>query len=128
MGTLGFSFTGLIFLCCLFIPNGLYALRCPPKDPVRLRENRVLWIFEKTGQVLCTVLVLISEDINFHGLTPWAAWLAASALLMLLYLACWFRYFLGEHETRDFLRPVWGIPLPLASLPVTAVVLLAVYG
>lgn len=65
-GTPGFSYLGLIFLCCLFLPNSFYGLH-PPADRLKIEENRVLLVFERVGQVLCTVLLLIFEDFNPHG-------------------------------------------------------------
>lgn len=126
-GTFGFSYTGLIFLCCLFIPNILYGLNLP-KDLVKTRESRILVIFERIGQALCTVLVLVFEDFNFRGFDSRFIWLVAATALMLIYLLCWGRYFLGEHLQRDFYRPFLGIPLPLAVLPVAAALLLSIYG
>lgn len=126
-GTLGFSYTGLLFLCCLFVPNILYGMH-PPTDGLKIRENRVLLVFERVGQALSTVLVLIFDDLNIHGVRPWTIWLGAAFLLMALYLLCWGRYFRGGHVSGDFYRPFLGIPLPLAVLPVAALFLLSVYG
>lgn len=126
-GTLGFSYIGLVFLCCLFIPNIFYGLH-PPKDPLKIKENKILLALERTGQVLCTVLVLIFDDFNIHQINLWTVWLGIALLLMILYLLCWGRYFLGKHVSRDFHRPFLGIPLPLAVLPVAAVFLLSIYG
>ena len=126
-GTLGFSYIGLLFLCCLFVPNILF-VKHAPKDPVHFKQNRFLLTLERAGQALCTTVVLIFDDFNMHALSPWTLWLAAAFVLMALYLLCWARYFRGAHETMDFLRPLFGIPLPLATLPVAAVFLLSVYG
>lgn len=127
MGTFGFSYIGLIFLCCLFIPNILFTLY-PPKDKLVIQENNLLLVFERLGQALCTILVLIFDDFNFHGINRRTIWLIGFFLLIFLYLICWIRYFRGSHETKDFLKPFLGIPLPLAVLPVAAVFLLSVYG
>lgn len=127
LGTFGFSYIGLIFLLCLFVPNILYA-KNPPKDALIIKENRVLLFFERIGQVLCTALVLIFDDLNVKGISLWTIWLGAALVLMIMYIVCWIRYFRGEHISRDFLIPFLGIPLPLAVLPVTSVLLLAVYG
>jgi hypothetical protein len=127
MGSFGFSYTGLIFLLCLFVPNILYVLY-PPKDKIKVPENKILLAFERTGQALCTILVLIFDNFNIHEINYWATWLGLAALLMAAYLLCWARYFLGPHESKDFFRPFLDIPLPLAVLPVAAIFLLSVYG
>lgn len=126
-GTFGFSYMGLLFLCCLFIPNILYAHNLPV-DPLKIHENRVLLVLERAGQVLCTALVLLFSSLNPHGFDVWSVWLFAAVLCMIEYLLCWGRYFLGSHTSADFYRPFLGVPLPLAVLPVTAFLLLAVYG
>ncbi len=126
-GTLGFSYVGVIFLCCLFIPNIFYGLHLPT-DNLKISENRILLAFERTGQVLCTAMVVIFDDFNIHEINLWSIWLCIAFILMALYLFCWGRYFAGNHVSRDFYRPFLGIPLPLAVLPVAAVLLLSVYG
>ena len=127
MGKLGFSYVGLIFLCCLFLPNLLYAFH-PPKDKTEVRENKILLAFERTGQASCTVLVLVFDHYNIHTINYRTIWLGLASVSMLLYLLCWARYFLGAHESRDFFRPFLGVPLPLAVFPVAAALLLSVYG
>lgn len=127
MGGLGFSYIGLIFLCCLFIPNIFYGLNLPV-DFKEIKENKILLVFERAGQVLTTTLVLIFDDLNIRKIDFWTIWLGAAGFLMLLYLMCWRRYFTGKHVSADFYRPFWGIPLPLAVLPVAAVFFLSVYA
>ena len=130
MGNLhfGFSYVGLIFLLMLFVPNALWA-KYPPKDYGKYakNENRILLILERIGEVAVTCLVLISEDLNVR-LEPRLAWLIAAFALMILYEIFWIRYFRSERTMQDFYGSLLGIPVPGATLPVIAVLLLAVYG
>lgn len=126
-GTLGFSYTGLIFLCCLFVPNILFAKNLP-KDRFRIEENAALTAVERAGQCLTFVLLLIFDDLNIHAIDLWTLWLGGALLLMAAYIICWVRYFTGKRVLSDMYRPFLGIPIPLAVLPVAAVLLLAVYG
>jgi hypothetical protein len=93
-----------------------------------VRENRLLVIFERTGQVLCTLFLLTGDDSPVRVLSFGLVWLCASWILMVLYWFCWGRYFRGAHAARDFYRPFLGIPLPLAVLPVCAAFSLSIYG
>jgi len=47
---------------------------------------------------------------------------------MLLYEIYWIRYFKSEKTMRDFYGSLLGIPVPGATLPIAAFLLLAVYG
>ena len=127
MGHFGFSYIGLITLLLLFIPNLLWT-RCQPADYSAENENRVLMIFEKAGQVLVTCIALIFSDFNLQTLSPWLIWLVLAAVAMALYEFCWIRYFIGEHTVASFYRSLWGIPVPLAVLPVVAFFCLGIYG
>jgi len=127
LGTFGFSYIGLIYLLMLWIPNSLWARRLPEGyDPSG--ENKVLLIFERVGQVLCTASVLLFIDYNPQTIKPWTAWFILSAMLMLLYEAYWVRYFRSKRTINDFYRPFFGVPAPGATLPVIAFLLLGIYG
>lgn len=127
MGHFGFSYVGLIFLAMLFIPNIIWSKNQPqgykPKN-----ENKILLAFERVGEVLTTVLVLIFDDINFHGWSAWCLWLIAAFVLMVMYELWWIRYFRSERRLSDFYSGFLGIPLAGATLPVAALFLLGVYG
>jgi hypothetical protein len=127
MGHFGFSYIGLIYMLMIQIPNIMWARRKPEGyDPSG--ENKVLLVFERIGQVLCTVAVLIFNDTNPQKWEPWILWFFASALLMLFYEGFGVRYFRGKHTLRDFYRPCLGVPAPGATLPVAAFLLLGIYG
>jgi hypothetical protein len=126
-GTFGLSYVGLAFMLAIEIPNIAWAKRKPTGyDPSG--ENRALGLIERIGQVLCTTAVLLFRDTNPHGWEPWIAWLLAAITLMLLYEGFWLRYFRGPRSLHDFYRPLLGIPVPGASLPVAAFLLLGIYG
>ena len=127
MGHFGFSYIGLIYMIMIQVPNIMWARRKPEGyDPSG--ENKVLLIFERAGQVLCTVTILFFSDTNPQKWEPWIAWLIVSALLMLLYESYWIRYFRGNRTLRDFYRPFLGVPTPGAALPVAVFLLLGIYG
>lgn len=126
---LGFSYIGLAFLIMLMVPN-LFWVKHQPKgyqDYVN-HENKILLAFERIGEVLVSVLVLIFRDFNLSPLSPWLLWLTGSFLLMVLYEFWWARYFRSERTMADFYSSLLGIPVAGATLPVAACLLLAIYG
>lgn len=126
-GHLGFSYIGLVYLLMLFIPNIIWS-KNQPVDSNNIQENKILLMLERVGQALCTFSVLIFSDFNIQKLSIWSLWLVVSFLLMLLYEICWIRYFKSKHTEENFYRSFYYIPIPLASLPVTAFLLLGIYG
>ncbi|MBQ6633262.1 MAG: hypothetical protein IJH80_03615 [Ruminococcus sp.] len=126
---LGFSYVGLIFLLMLFIPNGFWTKNQPKDyDKYASRENKVLLAFERVGEVAVSALVLIFSDFNVHSSGPRLLWLGAAFVLMIMYELYWIRYFKSEKTMQDFYRSFLCIPLAGATLPVLAVLLIAVYG
>ena len=126
---LGFSYTGLIFLFMLFVPN-LFWTKNQPKDYDKYvgNEDRLLLIFERIGEVLVSVLCLIFSDFNIEMITSWSIILFMAALLMILYEMYWIRYFKSNKAMSDFYSSFLGIPVAGATLPVMAFGLLAIYG
>ena len=125
----GFSYVGLIFLMMLFIPNFFWT-KNQPKDYEKyvLNENKVLLTLERIGEVLVSAFLLIFSDFNVHGSGPWLLWLIAAFACMILYEIFWTRYFRSEKTMTDFYSSILGIPVAGASLPVIAVLLIAIYG
>lgn len=125
----GFSYVGLIFLLMLFVPNFLWT-KHRPKDYERYapKENKLLLALERIGEVAVTALVLVFRDFNVQGWNLHLLWLAGALALMLLYECFWIRYFRSAHTMRDFYSSLLGVPVAGATLPVIAVLLLAVYG
>ncbi|ALC88913.1 hypothetical protein AM500_03185 [Bacillus sp. FJAT-18017] len=126
-GHLGFSYVGLTYLLMLFIPNIIWS-KNPPLDYDPSLENKVLLLLERIGQISCSCSILIFTDYNLSSFSPWSIWLIISFSLMVLYEFCWIRYFRNENTLWNFYRSFYGFPVPLASLPVLAFLLLGIYG
>ena len=126
---LGLSYIGLIFLIMLFVPNFFWT-KHKPKDYDRYakNENRILLALERFGEVTVSCLLLIFSDFNIDAASPRLIFLVAAFILMILYEIFWIRYFRSDQTMRDFYGGILGIPVAGASLPVVAVLLIAVYG
>ena len=118
----GFSFVGLIFLAMLFVPNILWS-KCPPKDydNYSKNENKLLLALERIGQILVVIFSL------FCGVTFSSNPLLIFAFfLMVLYEIYWIRYFKSSRTMWDMYENMLFIPLPGATLPVFAFLLLGI--
>lgn len=124
----GFSYVGLLYLLMLFIPNIIWTKYKPEGyDEYAKKENKILLAFERTGEMLTCVFVLIFTDFNIRK-TDWCVWLILSFVLMLFYEGYWFRYFKSEHQMKDFYSSFLGVPVAGATFPVCAFFLLGIYG
>ena len=123
----GFSIPGVVFLAMLFVPNILWA-RHQPKGYAELskNENRILLVLERMGEVATTCAAVIFVCPQGFAM-PWLLWLVAAFALMFLYETAWARYFRGGGELFDMYAPLGPIPVPIASLPVAAFILLGIW-
>jgi len=129
LGHFGFSYVGCIYLLMLFIPNILWTKYKPAGyDDVVLNENKVLLALERVGQVLVTFVAVIFNDYNLRPFSLRSLWLIVSIILMIIYEINWIQYFNSKHTLKDFYGSFIGIPVPGASLPVVAFLLLGIYG
>ena len=128
----GFSYIGLIWLLMLFVPNIIWTKNKPSGyEELAKKENKVLLIFERVGQALVTVPVLIFSDFNIdlnsHSASSLII-LGISFLLMVFYELYWIRYFKSERTMKDFYSSFLGVPVAGATLPVLAFFVLGIYG
>ncbi|WP_303371410.1 hypothetical protein [Methanobrevibacter sp.] len=119
-----FSFVALILLVMLFVPNILWS-RFPPKNYEKYsqNENKLLLVFERIGQVLVVVFSLFC-GVKF-SLNPV---LLVVIFLMILYEIYWIRFFRSSRTMNDMNRSLFLIPLPGATLPVAAFLLLGIFS
>ncbi|MDE6913515.1 MAG: hypothetical protein K2P35_07460 [Lachnospiraceae bacterium] len=126
-GSFGFSYIGLLFLLMLFLPNILWTKNMPQGYSAE-RENKILLLFERTGEALTSCCALVFSDFNISQWTAWSWWLVAAFGFMALYELWWIRYFRSRREMADFYSSLLGIPVAGAALPVAAFFLLGIYG
>lgn len=125
----GFSYVGLLFLIMLMVPNIIWTKHMPKDyDLYVKKESKLLLAFERIGQVLTTIVVLIFSDFNLRKINCWSIWLLVAFILMLLYEAYWISYFKSEKTMKDQYRSFAGVPVAGATLPVVAFFLLGIYG
>ena len=133
----GFCVSGLVFLLMLMIPNFLWT-RNQPKGYSKFakNENKILLTLERVGEVLVTTILVIFTDFNpTFKIKCWSVlasprvyfW-ALAFILMILYECFWIRYFKSRKTMQDFYSSFAGFPVAGASLPVFAVLILAIYG
>lgn len=127
MGQFGFSYVGLLYLLMLTIPNLIWTKKQPTGYDVT-KENKILQLLERVGQVLVSCTVLIFSDFNIKPWSAWSIWLIVSFFFMVLYELWWVRYFRSNRTLKDFYSSYVGIPVAGATLPILAFFLLGVYG
>lgn len=125
----GFSYIGLIFLLMLIIPNIIWSKNKPKNyDKYVKKENKILLIFERIGEMLVTCTSLIFSDFNINKISNWSSTLLIAFILMILYEIYWIRYFKSSKTMRDMYISLLGIPVAGATLPIIAFLLLGIYG
>lgn len=125
----GFSYIGLIFLAMLMIPNMIWTKNKPKAyDEYVKHENKVLLVFERSGEILVTCISLIFVDFNINKISNWSIILLIAFILMILYEIYWIRYFKSKKTMKDFYSSLFGVPVAGATLPVLAFLLLGIYG
>ncbi|MGI6217615.1 MAG: hypothetical protein ACOYIK_08395 [Coriobacteriales bacterium] len=124
---LGISPVGILFLAALFVPNIIWARDLPEGyEELSRGESRVLLILERVGQVLTTVAAIIFVPTDEFG-WPSLAWLLVALVLMILYEIAWARYFRHGRSLGYMYAPLGPIPVPIATLPVIAFILLGIW-
>lgn len=124
---LGFSWVGVLFLCALFVPNALWARNPPPGyAELSASENRALGVLERIGQACtCVCAVICASPAGFSW--PWVLWLVGALVLMTAYERAWIRYFRKGRTLQLMEAPIGFVPVPLATLPVAAFLILAAW-
>ena len=126
---LGFSYIGVLWLVMLFVPNILWTKRKPSGyEEYAPRENKILVIFERIGEMLTMVSAVLFKTNNIRTGSVWIFWLVLSFVLMVIYEIYWVRYFRSARTMADMYSSCFGIPVAGATCPVLAFLFLGIYG
>ena len=112
---MGFSALGLALSLALLLPS-LLLIRYPP-DPA-LPDAAVppaLVFVERGGQALCMTVPALTVGVGVR----WG-WAVPVLVCAFAYWVLWGRYFACRRSPAALFGPVWGIPVPMALLPVAA--------
>jgi hypothetical protein len=107
----------LILTVLILIPNVIFSLKTPVNKPSSLpKENIVLVVLENIGRYGVFIIPLfyaigIDEPVDYIVIT-------VMGLMLLLYYACWIRYFRYGSDFKWMFLPFMKIPVPLAISPV----------
>lgn len=115
---MGFSIIGTIIAFLTIFPSIIFYTKFPPKNPsVKIKEvNIILRIFERVGQALCLMLLIISgnsmriDNINIYTIFM--------IFCIIIYYFLWIRYVTKGQDTGLMLKPFLGVPIPGAVFPV----------
>ncbi|MBN2004660.1 MAG: hypothetical protein JXA21_14990 [Anaerolineae bacterium] len=108
---------GWLIPLLILLPNVLI-VRFPPADKPQDASgvNRLLEVLERLGQVGVFVIPC------FYRVRVWGVVAAVSLAVMALALVCyylgWLRYVRRGRRYALLFAPMWGIPLPMAVMPI----------
>jgi len=128
VGDPGFSVIGAAFLVALLAPNVVLVRLGLPDGLDPGTESRALRCAERVGQLLTVVALVGFSDTGPRSWSAGSWWLVVAVALMLLSLVGWGRYVRSARTVHDLYRPLLGVPVPLATFPVLACLLLGLYG
>jgi hypothetical protein len=107
----------LIITILVLSPNVFFGLKKPVNKPSDLpKEPLALTIIENIGRYGVFIIPLFYA-IDISGAIEIIA-AAAMASMLILFYACWIRYFRSSSDFKWMFLPFMKIPLPLATSPV----------
>ncbi|HVN48470.1 MAG TPA: hypothetical protein VMU30_06560 [Bacteroidota bacterium] len=110
---------GGIFSLLILFPNLLF-LFFPPKinehESDSSNKFSIIILVERIGQAGCFVLPFLYR-LNISSASN-RVMIVLMAILLIFYYVCWIRYYIKDRGVEWFYRPMFGMMLPMAVLPV----------
>lgn len=104
-------YINLLIPLVVLLPNLVYVFMKPKDESVRISFSPILTLAESIGQIGLCILPLFFV-LHFNRVLG-----GLMALALALYYAGWLRYFLSRHTNKTLYKPLLGLPIPLAILP-----------
>lgn len=109
---MGFSPIDATVSLAVLLPSVLM-LRWAPRGAAPPPAPRPLIWVERAGQALCLTIPALTAP---GRMTGW--WAAPAVGGLVLYYALWARYLAGGRAVATLYRPLGGVPVPMAIVPV----------
>ncbi|MGN1164513.1 MAG: hypothetical protein ACI4S4_06915, partial [Candidatus Ornithospirochaeta sp.] len=120
--TFGISGLGILFFFLPMVPNFIYMAKAPLDELDKKDKKMKIDGEELSRDFLAFFLVVIKTQEEKNALL-----LIIALLFLSLYYVVWGRYFKFGMKKEDLLSPFWGIPVPLALLPIPYFVFVSLY-
>ncbi len=108
--------SGIIIPILILIPNFVWMVLPKVKSTTSQNEPLVLTIAENVGR-FAALLIPLFFSIHWHKKYSLPVLILMGIALLIYYIA-WGRYFLKESDPAWMSKPLFGIPLPLATSPI----------
>ncbi|MDN4069356.1 hypothetical protein NYE70_01535 [Paenibacillus sp. FSL R5-0407] len=123
---MGLHLIGILISILVMLPNLLFLFRGPRNMPKSLSPSpMIITILERVGQISCFAMPLLfgikiaEQPMN---LIP-----VLMGICLLVYYACWIRYFAGGNLFALLYKPLGPIPVPMALFPILYFILLGLW-
>ena len=122
IGSISFTLqSGMLVPLLLMLPNVVWMLFPKAETGEQKSVSQALEIIENVARVAVMLIPFFyALDIHKRIAIPI---MVGMVLVLMMYYACWIRYFAGGSASELFAAPFLGIPLPMAVLPVVFFIL-----
>lgn len=123
---MGLHLIGILISLLVMLPNLLFLFRGPQNMPKSFSPALlIITVLERVGQISCFAMPLLFGNLIAEQLMNSIPVLMGICLL--IYYACWIRYFTGGNSFALLYKPLGPIPIPMALFPILYFMLLGLW-